>query len=183
MATLQIRLQDLATRIATECKSIRTLVNGNAVDNAALLTTAKSNLVAAINELHADIDQLASAAGATINDSSTASTTQTWSITKLVSEFATTSTAIDDAVAAAKAEILGGAGAAYDTLAELKALLDTEAGTLTTALGLRVRVDVNNQGLTTQQKQNARTNIDAYGVTELGNPDTNLVTVFETGLA
>jgi hypothetical protein len=182
MATLQVRLQDLATRIATECKAIRTAVNGNALDNSALLTEAKTNLVAAINELHTDIEQLAAAAGATINDASSASTTQTWSVTKLVAEFAETSTAISDAVAASKAEILGGAGAAYDTLAELKTLLDTEAGGLTTALGLRVRVDVNNQGLTTQQKQNARTNIDAYGVTELGNPDTNLVTTFEAGL-
>ena len=51
MATLQVRLQDLATRIATEVKALRTLLNGNAADNSALITTVKTNLVAAINEV------------------------------------------------------------------------------------------------------------------------------------
>ncbi len=51
MASLTTRLTDLTTRIATEFKSLRTLVNGNASTNAALKTTAKGNLVAAINEI------------------------------------------------------------------------------------------------------------------------------------
>ena len=55
MATLQTRLQDLATRIATEVKALRTLINGNAADLTALTTTAKSNLVAAINEVDGDL--------------------------------------------------------------------------------------------------------------------------------
>lgn len=53
MATLQTRLNNLATRVATECKAIRTLVNGNVADLAALTTTAKTSLVAAINEVRA----------------------------------------------------------------------------------------------------------------------------------
>jgi hypothetical protein len=53
MATLATRLQDLATRIATECKAVRTLVNGNVADLAALTTAAKTNLVAALNEVRA----------------------------------------------------------------------------------------------------------------------------------
>lgn len=55
MATLASRITDLATRIATECKSLRTLLNGNAADLSALTTTAKTNLVAAVNELDSDI--------------------------------------------------------------------------------------------------------------------------------
>jgi len=51
MATLETRLRNLATRIGTEFKSIRTLLNGNAADLSALTTTAKTNIVAAINEL------------------------------------------------------------------------------------------------------------------------------------
>lgn len=179
MSTLQQRLADLSVRIATECKTIRTLVNGNAADNSALITTAKSNLVSAINEVKAQANSLAASGGATINDASTSSATQTYSIDKIRGEIASTA-------AATKSAILGGAGAAYDTLQELKDLLDGEDVKITdimTALGSRVRTDTATQGLTTVQKANARANIDAYGSTELGNPDTNFVTQFETGLA
>lgn len=178
MSTLQTRLQDLATRVATECKAIRTLINGNAADNSALITTAKTNLVAAINEVKAQANSLAASGGATINDSSTTSATQTYSIDKIKSEISSTATSV-------KNEILGGAGAAYDTLKELQDLLTSEQSAIdaiNTALGNRVRFDVNTQGLTSLQKQNARTNIDAYGSSELGNPDTNFVTTFESGL-
>lgn len=178
MSTLQQRLQDLATRIATECKSIRLLVNGGAADNAALITTAKGNLVAAINEVKQQANSLAAAGGATINDSAASSTTQTYSIDKIHSE-------INSATAAVQQAILGGASAAYDTLKELQDLLQGEASQISdivTALGNRVRVDVATQSLTSTQKQNARTNIDAYGSVEIGNPDTNFVTTFETGL-
>lgn len=51
MATLETRLRDLATAIGTSVKALRTLVNGNAADLSALTTTAKNNLVAAINEV------------------------------------------------------------------------------------------------------------------------------------
>lgn len=43
-------VSNLATRISTEVKALRTLINGNASDLSALNTTAKTNLVAAINE-------------------------------------------------------------------------------------------------------------------------------------
>lgn len=46
-------VQNLATRISSEVKALRTLINGNAADNSALTTTAKANLVAAINEVNA----------------------------------------------------------------------------------------------------------------------------------
>jgi hypothetical protein len=179
MATLQVRLSDLATRIASECKTIRTLLNGNATDLSALTTTAKGNLVSAINELKQEVQRAAESGGATINDAVDVSTTQTYSITKIQAELAETATAV-------KNEILNGAGAAYDTLAELQALLEGDAAELaniTTALGNRVRTDTAAQGLTAQQKLNARTNIGAdITSAEIGNPDTDLVAVFTSGL-
>jgi len=177
MATLQVRLGDLATRVATETKSIRTLLNGNASSNVALLTTAKGNLVAAINELKTEVDSLAASGGATINDGSVASTTQTYSITKILAEIA-------DARAAVKAEILGGAGAAFDTLKELEDALAGSAGeltALTTALGNRLRFDAA-QALTAPQKVQANANMGSLSLVQSGDPDTNLVAVFEAGL-
>ena len=172
MATLETRLNNLATRVATECKALRTLVNGNAVDLVALTTTAKGSLVAALNELQSEIDAIGSPA--TINDASSASTTQTWSITKISSE-----------IAAALNALTTGAPTALNTLDELAAALGDDANfasTVTTALGNRVRTDTAAQGLTLPQKLNARTNIDAYGSIELGNPDADLVATFNTGL-
>lgn len=51
--SLATNLTDLSTRIATEAKALRTLINGNATDLSALTTTAKSNLVVALNEVAA----------------------------------------------------------------------------------------------------------------------------------
>lgn len=178
MATLATRLSDLATRIASECKSIRTLVNGNASSNVTLITTAKSNLVAAINEVKAQINNSDAAGYAKINDTATSGATITYSVDKIKSEIASTAAATKDA-------ILGGAGAAYDTLSELQALIQGEAADITnimTALGNRLRVDINNQGLTATQKANGRANLDAYGSVELGNPDTDFTVVFANGL-
>ena len=175
MATLVQRIIDLATRMSTEDKALRTLINANAADLSALSTTAKGNLVAALNELKTTIDSVASSGGATINDASASSTTQTYSITK-IRDLVTTSIAV----------LTAGAPTALDTLDELAAALGDDANfaaTITTALGNRVRTDTPAQGLTTQQKTNARTNIDAVGTAEIGNPDTNFVTTFEAGLA
>lgn len=98
MATLEVRLRDLATRIATECKTIHTLVNGNTADNSSLTTTAKLNLVAAINEVNSLAQSALSGNGAKINDTSTASTTETYSVTKILSS-------INSAVAALRTSL------------------------------------------------------------------------------
>lgn len=172
--SLATRLTDLATRIATECKSIRTLVNGNAADLSALDTTTKTSLVAALNELKGELDELALASGATINDASSSSTTQTWSIDKIASE-----------IGVAVAALIASAPSALNTLDELAAALGDDASfsaTVTTALGNRVRTDTNAQGLNDTQKGNARTNIGAIAAADIGDPDTNFVTTFETGL-
>ena len=164
--SLQTRLQDLATRLATECKAQRTLINGNSATLASLTTTAKTNLVLAINELDAEIATLAAAAGAQINDAGSSGSV-TWSASKIAAE-----------VQAAKTALSGGSAAALDTLAELAAAIAGDASfatTMTTALGNRVRFDAV-QSLTAPQKTQACTNLG------IGEPETDLVTVFNTGL-
>jgi hypothetical protein len=81
-----------------------------------------------------------------------------------------------------------GAGAAYDTLQELKTLLDAGDATdqaaitaINTALGYRLRVDAA-QSLTSGQMQQGRDNLNVYSKTEIGDVSANFVTVFESGL-
>ena len=164
MSTLQVRITDLATRVATEIKSVKTLVNGNAADLSALTTTQKTSLVAAINELKNAVDNAGSSI--TISDS-TSSTTEVWSSSK-----------VSSAIAQAKSDLVNGAGAALDTLAELASALGNDASfasTVTTALGYRLRFDAA-QTLTAGQKTQACVNLG------IGEPDTDFVTTFNSGL-
>lgn len=110
---------------------------------------------------------------AIINDAA-ASGTSTYSSTKIL-----------DLIATLKAEILGGAGPAYDTLQELKAIFDADDAAddsvieaINTALGLRVRVDAA-QSFTSIQKAQGRENIDAVGVDDIGPLDTDYVAIYE----
>ena len=167
---LVTRIADLTTRVATELKSHKTLINGNAADLSALTTTAKNNLVAALNELKAALDALGSST--VINDAAT-NLTQTWSSTKVSTE-----------IAAALNALATGAPAALDTLDELAAALGDDANfaaTITAALGNRVRVDAA-QALTAPQQAQARTNIGSVAAADIGDPDTNFVTTFNAGL-
>jgi hypothetical protein len=164
MATMEVRLRDLATRISTECKAIRTLANGNAADLSALTTTAKTSLVAAINELDAAIDAIGPSL--TINDSAT-NTTQVWSSSKVSQE-----------IQAAKDALTNGAASALDTLQEIAAALGNDANfasTVTTSLGNRLRYDAA-QTLSAGQMTQACTNLG------IGEPDTDFVSVFNSGL-
>jgi hypothetical protein len=159
--SLITHIQDLAVRVATECKAHRTLINGNAADLSALTTTAKSNIVAALNE----IDALANAA-AVINDGVTAGGT-TWSSSKIGTQ-----------ITAAINGLVAGAPAALDTLKELADAINDDANftaTVTAALGNRVRVDAA-QGFTAGQQLQACTNIG------IGDPTTDYVATFNAGL-
>lgn len=83
------------------------------------------------------------------------------------------------------AAIGAGAPATLDTIDEIAAALGDDPNaitTITTALSNRVRVDINNQGLTGTQQTNARTNIAAAGSVEVGDTTRNFVTDFESGL-
>jgi hypothetical protein len=162
------KILDLSLRVATEIKANKTLLNGNAAGLSALTTTAKGNLVAAINELHAALSTAA------LIDDATTVTTKTWSSQKIA-----------DQIAAALNALTTGAPTALDTLDELSAALgdDTNfAGTVTTALGNRVRVDAN-QTLTAPQQATARTNIAAASATDVGDiASADPVATFNTGL-
>lgn len=166
--SLATNLQDFATRVATEFKSVRT-----SIGTLSSLTTTSKTVVGAINEVDADIAALSgSAAG--INDGTTSSSS-TWSSTKTAAE-----------IVAARDALLGGAGAAYDTLQELSVLIndsatDAEVATLTTAIGNRVRYDAA-QSLTAPQALQARSNIGAVAAADVGDTAVNLVATFEAGL-
>lgn len=53
--TLETQISSLATAVGVQAKALKTLINNNAVDLSALTTTAKTSLVAAINELNTKI--------------------------------------------------------------------------------------------------------------------------------
>jgi hypothetical protein len=165
--SLKTNIDALAVRIATEFKTLRTTLG----DNAALTTTNKATLVAAVNELKALID-----ASTPVNDAVT-NTTSTYSSQKIVNLL----TALEAQI---KSDIIGGASSAYDTLLELQTALESDqtalAGLLT-AVDNRVRFDAA-QSLTEIQKQQARDNIDVYSKAEIGDVTANFVTAFEAAL-
>jgi len=171
MTTLVQRITDLATRVATEAKALRTLINGNSADLSSLTTTAKGNLVLAINELKAAI---ASSAGAGINDAAPGAAT-TYSSQK-----------IEDLQLATRNAILGaGVPSALDTLDELANALGDDANfasTITTALGNRLRFDAA-QALTAPQKAQGNANLGSAALADTGTLDTDFVSTFNTGLA
>lgn len=170
--SLETNLKNLTTRMATEAKALRTLVNGNAGDLSALSTAAKGNLVAALNELRAALVALP-APGSIINDASSATGT-TWSSDKIAGEITTALSALTQ-----------GAPGALDTLDELAAALGDDAnfaGTITTALANRLRVDAA-QALTPAQKAQGLANLGGIAAADVGDVTTNFVALFEAGLA
>ena len=157
--SLTTRIESLVIRVAQEFNDVRAKT-GNLAN---LTTTDKSNLVAAINELQAAV-----AASGAIDDTQITTTT-TYSSSKIV-------TLLD----ALKAEILGGADAAYDTLVEIQQLLQNGTSgldALLAAVNNRVRFDAA-QSLTVAEQLQARSNIGAVAATDVGNTDTDFVAVF-----
>jgi hypothetical protein len=155
--SLQTRLSDLITRLGTEFKAIRILISGTATGGVGSLATTATNLVAAINEVKATADAASGGGGGgvTINDSS-ASTETVYS-----------STQTDLQISAAVSALVGSAPTALDTLNELAAALGDDANfasTVTTALAGKAATS------------------EIYTRTELGDPETNLVNLFNTAL-
>lgn len=144
--SLETGIIALSEAIGTDVKALTLKVG----DLTQLTTTAKSNLVAAINETAAN------GGGAIINDTAgLGDTTVTWSANKTV-------TAIQAAVDA----LIGGAPAALDTLIELAEALGNDANlaqNMVAQINNRVRFD-EMQVLTAEQQLNACTNIG------VGNP-------------
>lgn len=169
-------LQAFTIRTSTELKAIRTLLNGNAPNNDALTTTAKGNLVAALNELDGIIDTLSAGGGvADADDVSFAPGASGLVATDVQAAVLEVFAAIDARLTA----LIGSAPANMDTLQELAALL-ADAGdditALVTGLASRVRFDVDNQGLSPTEQANAQANI---GVTA---SEVDYVELFESGL-
>ena len=161
--SLATRIESMVIRVAQEFNDVR----AKAGNLANLTTTDKSNLVAAINELQAAV-----VSSAVIDDAQIAATT-TYSSTKIVS--------LLDAL---KADILGGADAAYDTLVEIQQLLQNGTSgldALLAAVNNRVRFD-DVQSLTVAEQLQARSNIGAVAASDVGNTDTDFVAMFEGAL-
>ncbi|WP_181063728.1 hypothetical protein [Nocardia nova] len=240
MPTLVEQINNFIVRSGTEFKAVRSWVNGTTGSLAALSTTDKSNLVAAINEVLAAVgsggtidadsisdatvvgkavlraaDQLAArnAIGAGTSNlaigttSSTAKAGDYQPTAANISDATTIGRALltaasatagrstlsvystaeaDAAIAAAVANLVNSAPGTLDTLKELADALGDDpnfATTINTALGNRVRVDTNAQGLTGTQQANARTNIGAAAASDIGDTSTDFVAVFEAALA
>lgn len=163
--SLENKIIALAQAIGADVKALK----ASAGDLTALSTTAKGNLVAAINELYL----MAGSAGATIDDGAGAGATAVaWSADKIVSEIAI-------ARQGAKDDVVNGAGAALDTLKELADALNNDpnfATTIATDLANRVRYDAV-QTLNTTQKLQACTNIG------VGDPEHDFVTDYNLAKA
>lgn len=186
--SLQTRLSDLITAIGTDYKQLRTWMFGSSSgDLTSLATTDKTSLVAAINEA-----RTTGGAGSPPSASETVAGVVELATLAEVSTGTDTSRAVTAAGVrqeriAVKAEILGaGVPSALDTLDELAAAIGDDANYaagVTTALGNRLRVDINNQGLTGTEQTNGQTNLGVYSKTELGDPETNLVTLYTAAKA
>lgn len=181
MATLEARLIALATAVGGDIKIAR-VARG---DLTALSTTAKGNLVAAINEV-LTVANSAAGGGVAINDAvGDGATTVTWSANKIYDELVA-------AIASLRTELTAGAGAALDTFAELAAAINNDASfasTIATSLSNRVRVDAV-QTFTGAEQIQGRDNIGAASAASvtaitaaLGNTDADLVSTYATAKA
>ena len=157
--TLEARVVALAQAIGTDVKTLTTAVGSLA----GLTTTAKNNLVAAINEI------AQAAASATGIDDAATSGASTWSSTKISSE-----------ISGAVSGLVDGAGAALDTLNELAAALGNDpsfATTIATQIANRVRYD-EAQVLTAPQKAQACDNIGAASLVATGDLDRDFAAAY-----
>jgi hypothetical protein len=184
--SLQTRLSDLITSIGTDYKQLRTWLTGSSSGNlTGLTTTDKSNVVNAINEVNGKTASVPDATTAVKGVVELATLAEVATGTDVVR--AVTPEGVRQERIALKDEILGaGVPAALDTLDELAAALGDDANfaaSTTTALANRLRVDVNNQGLTALQKTNGQTNLDVYAKGDFGNPDTDLVALYTAAKA
>lgn len=140
----EAQVDSLTTTIATAVKS-----NATAIGTVGDLDTTATDLTEAVNEVKVTADA-AAGGGVAINDGVT-NGTNAWSSSK-----------IDTEISTAVSGLIDSAPGVLDTLDELAAALGDDANfatTMSTALGLRLRVDAS-QGLTGPQQ--------AQGVANLG---------------
>ena len=194
MATLQERVSLFATRVGNECKvlhgkigALTDLPEAQQASVVAAIKNLNASLVTvngslstvsgkvsvnegAIVQLGKDIDAVESdlqalqeqVAAATNIDDSKVGTTTTYSSSKIASEISAAKQAVKD-------DLLGGAGAAYDTLKELADLIGTNASAIEALEALaagHVKFDAA-QTLTDSQAKQARDNIKAAAAADL----------------
>ena len=162
--TLEQRVTLLAQGIAADIKTIKT----EAGTLSGLSTTAKGNLVAAINEIFT----MAAGAGAIDDAAATNALTKTYSVNKI-------NTALTTAIDALRTELKNGAGAALDTFKELQDAIGNDptfAATLATQMSKRLRFDAA-QTLTVPEQLQACTNLG------IGDPDFDFLAAYNTAKA
>ena len=162
--TLEQRVTLLAQGIAADIKTIKT----EAGTLSGLSTTAKGNLVAAINEIFT----MAAGAGAIADAAATNALTKTYSVNKI-------NTALTTAIDALRTELKNGAGAALDTFKELQDAIGNDptfAATLATQMSKRLRFDAA-QTLTVPEQLQACTNLG------IGDPDFDFLAAYNTAKA
>jgi len=167
--SLQTRLSDFITAVGTDYKQLRTWITGSSTgDLTGLTTTNKTSLVAAVNEVKAGSSAAVPATTTSAGIAEIATLAEVTTGTD-ATRFVTPEGVRQERVAL-KAEILGGATAAFDTLNELATLV--QAAEETSVI----------DALTTVVGGKANT-VDVYNKTELGVPETDLVAAYTAAKA
>lgn len=165
--TLRQRIDALVDAIGAEFKKVISKIGSTDM----LQTTERGSVVGAVNELKTRIDNIGSGnSGAAIDDTAPAAD-KAYSSQKVDSLIHAAKTAV-------KSEILDGADAAYDTLAEVSKYIEqdkTGATALSEAVAKRLRID-ESQVLTQAQKTAVETTLN------LGDTDTDFVAKFNQAL-
>ena len=183
------QITNLTQAVGNLVKGLRVQLFGSASGGlSGLATTDKTSIVAAINEVNAKPSPAPADASETVKGIVELATL-TEVATGTDATRAVTAAGVRQERTALKAEILGGAAAAQDTLAELKTYIDgldsADEGQIQgviTALSSRVRTDTAAQGLDSTQQSNARTNISVYSKAEIGDPETDYVAILNAAL-
>ena len=161
--------QRLTLALQTIGTDVKTII-GNQGQLSTLNTSAKSSLVSALNEIYSLISTAIS-----IDDNASTGSNKTYSIDKIKSS-----------IQSLKDDLLGGVPTtAFDTLKEIADYIGTDqtaTSGLVAAIAKRVAVD-SVQTFTANEKIQARENIEPFGSEEIGNPDTDLLAIYNTAKA
>jgi hypothetical protein len=151
-------IQNGLVALAAKIKTLRQMITpGVNYDVSNLTTTAKTSLIAAINEVKAQANSIAASVSGI-------------SSTSITNE-------INSTVNAAISALVGGAPTALDTIAELA----TKAGDLEALVGARLRFDAA-QTLTAPQKAQGCANLGAVPLADYGALGTDYVAAINTVL-
>ena len=159
---ISVEIVDLKSRVTATEQSIGTL-QGEMQTLGTSVTALGQNKAdkTALEAAESTLSTVESTLAGLIRDDLAVGAVNTYSIDKILE-------VVSSASASVKQDLLGGAGAAYDTLQELKTFIDDNGDMLTAINGIVANCVsfVSVQALTDEQKVIARTNIMAAGKTE-----------------